>query len=293
MELEDCTTMSTKVVYYGTTVGISSLSGWKSSYTGTPPKPGHTHEKAAAGNRVYVMSISLADDTDTHKPKNIKRRTFREILHHLKLTDKINSICSVLFKKKFKNRPDPPELLPVDDLTDILLQGPPKIQEAEDPDTLKYKRIYDQMLTIIESRKLFLDPRLTQADLIKYVGTNRKYLYNALKQNNVENFKDLLNYYRLKLAKSIIDYKIITGETLILSEVHSRCGFSTNESFYRIFKNAMGYTPGHYAENVIHCFNTVCKAKCQQKTPCPLEREYSECLLKLKETGIEPTEKPT
>lgn len=45
----------------------------------------------------------------------------------------------------------------------------------------KYQHIFQQLVETVESKQLFLDPNLTQLDVIKYLGTNRNYLYMALK----------------------------------------------------------------------------------------------------------------
>ncbi len=114
----------------------------------------------------------------------------------------------------------------------------------------KYKRIFQQLLEIVETKKLFLDPNLTQQDVIKYLGTNRNYLYKALKIYTDTNFKGFINSFRIRHAKNIIEAKHIYNEKYEISDIFSQCGFSTNESFYRTFKSATGTTPGKYAKTI-------------------------------------------
>ncbi len=122
--------------------------------------------------------------------------------------------------------------------------------ERQEVESAKLKMIYEQMVRSIESRELFLDPRLTQEDVIRYLGTNRRYLYEALKMYCNTNFKGFINMYRVRYAQSLIKNKIANEKDYLLCDIYVDCGFSTNESFYRTFKNLTGTSPGKYAEEI-------------------------------------------
>ncbi len=111
---------------------------------------------------------------------------------------------------------------------------------------IKFYKLYWQMIYIIESQSLYLDPEIKQRDIIKYLGTNRNYTYMALSLYGDTNFKGLLNRYRINHFKSLIKKEIKSGRNFILSEYYSQCGFRTNESFYRTFRKQEGITPGEY-----------------------------------------------
>jgi len=113
----------------------------------------------------------------------------------------------------------------------------------------KYKQIFQQLVETIESKQLFLDPKLSQQDIIKYLGTNRNYLYHALKLYTNANFKGFINQFRIEHAKKHIANKFASDEKYDLADIFSECGFSTNESFYRTFKTLTGTTPGKYAKS--------------------------------------------
>ena len=114
----------------------------------------------------------------------------------------------------------------------------------------KYQQIFQQLKETIESKQLFLDPGLSQQDVIKYLGTNRNYLYQAIKLCSTTNFSGFINFYRVQHAQEFIREKIIANERFVLSDIYSSCGFSTNESFYRIFKATTGITPGDYMKGI-------------------------------------------
>ena len=124
------------------------------------------------------------------------------------------------------------------------------LKKKQETECQKFIDLYLQMLRVIESKKLYLDSKLTQEDVIRYLGTNRNYLYTALKTNSNLNFKGLLNQYRVRYAVSLIKDKVSDGRRFSLSDIYVDCGFSTNESFYRIFKKITGTTPGKYIAQI-------------------------------------------
>lgn len=142
---------------------------------------------------------------------------------------------------------------------------------------LKYQKIFQQLEETLESKQLFLDPRLSQQDVIKYIGTNRNYLYQAIKVSSKYNFSYLINSYRVKYAQDLIKEKLISNEKIVISDLFSSCGYSTNESFYRIFKNITGITPGEYVNGLTN--NIICNTDSLiEKTNKPLSKSNKETL---------------
>lgn len=122
---------------------------------------------------------------------------------------------------------------------------------------VEYKRntdLFTQMIEVLESKRLYLDDKLTQEDVVRYLGTNRRYVYMAIKAHGAT-FRGILNERRIRTAKSLIMKKVIRGEKFLLSDIYVHCGFSTNESFYRIFRNITGTSPGNYAEQIKYKFD--------------------------------------
>lgn len=110
------------------------------------------------------------------------------------------------------------------------------------------KQLYEEMLHLIEKKRLFLNPELTQKELITHLGTNKKYLYEAISQNSGENFKSLLNRLRVNEAKIIIREKVRNGQIELLGDVYLHAGFNSQASYYRLFKEFTGLTPKEYAK---------------------------------------------
>jgi|GEM_PF-5658458 len=253
------------IVYYHTTTETSSLSGWEFHQTITSKNfLCKTISKEVKDESKSIMEITHKNRYDNRIEKiNVKENVSNKGLRHLSL--KLKSFHKYL-KLTFP----------------LKLRKDEHIKENQEPDTSKYKRIYDQILTIIESKELFLDPNLTQEDIIKHIGTNRTYLHSALKKNSSVNFRQLLNTFRIKMAQFIIENKVISGEIYMLADIYAQCGFSSNESFYRIYKSLTGLTPGNYAEKIRKDFNSICTVKCQGSKDCLFDREDSKCLLRRK-----------
>lgn len=122
----------------------------------------------------------------------------------------------------------------------------------DDKEEQKYKTIYDSLIQLLDIEKIYLNPDLQQEDIIKKLYTNKKYLYYSIKKYSKSNFKGLINSYRIDEAKTLIISMLNQSEEFILSDIYSICGFSTNESFYRIFKAITNQTPGEFAKKQVN-----------------------------------------
>ena len=111
----------------------------------------------------------------------------------------------------------------------------------------KNQELFERIMDVLETEKLFLNPDLDQNTIIKIIGTNKKYLYEAVTQNSDLNFRGIINRLRINEAKSIIEQKIMNQEEINFSSIFSECGFNSNSSFYRTFKTTTGITPHEYA----------------------------------------------
>lgn len=107
--------------------------------------------------------------------------------------------------------------------------------------------LYEKFLTTLESNKLFLNPDIDQSMIIKILGTNKKYLYQAISIHSNLNFRGIINRLRVKEAKNVIENKLFKKEMYNLSTIYAECGFNSNSSFYRTFRLITGITPNEYA----------------------------------------------
>lgn len=110
--------------------------------------------------------------------------------------------------------------------------------------------LYSELREIIEKQKLYLNPELNLQMVIKLLGTNKKYLYEAISSNTDNNFRNFINRYRIDQAKKLIEESIREKTNSNLSELFNFCGFNNSTSFFRTFKSMTGLTPKEYATEV-------------------------------------------
>lgn len=107
--------------------------------------------------------------------------------------------------------------------------------------------LFEKTMFILETEKLFLKPDLNQNTIITLLGTNKKYLYEAISLNSDLNFRGIISRLRINEAKAIIQDKIKRNHDINFTSLISECGFNSNSSFYRTFKQTTGITPNDYA----------------------------------------------
>ena len=82
-------------------------------------------------------------------------------------------------------------------------------------------------------------------DLSEEFNLSPKYCSEVFNRLSGENFKNYLNRFRINEAQRIIDENPEIRITQLASEV----GFSSSNSFIRVFDKYMGTTPKQYAES--------------------------------------------
>ncbi|MFZ4399640.1 MAG: helix-turn-helix domain-containing protein [Bacteroidales bacterium] len=110
--------------------------------------------------------------------------------------------------------------------------------------------LFIELREAIEKDKLYLNPDLNLIHVIRLLGTNKKYLNEAISQSTSDNFRTLINRYRVNEAKRIIEKMIYARKKLVISEVFYLSGFNSEVSFYRSFHLVTGLTPKEFANEV-------------------------------------------
>ena len=113
-------------------------------------------------------------------------------------------------------------------------------------DRILYKQKIEQA---IEEEKVYLNHDLTQANFAKKLSLSSHHLSEVFSFEFDKNFYQLINSYRIKEARKILeqptnkDYKIIA--------VAYDSGFKSKTTFNRVFKEQTGYTPTEYRKKLI------------------------------------------
>ena len=61
--------------------------------------------------------------------------------------------------------------------------------------------LFTELREVFDKQKLYLDPELNLKTVIRILGTNKKYLYQAISENSNINFRAFINRYRVDEAK--------------------------------------------------------------------------------------------
>lgn len=93
---------------------------------------------------------------------------------------------------------------------------------------------------LMEQENVYLQPDLKIADLVSRLGSNRHYVYEAIKLGTGGlSFSDLVNRYRINHAVTLLE----SQPELSIAEVATMSGYNSITSFYRNFKRNMGCLP--------------------------------------------------
>lgn len=109
-----------------------------------------------------------------------------------------------------------------------------------------YKDLATSIVTLIESEQLFLLPDLKVSDIASRLHTNRTYVHHTISKEIGLSFADLINPYRVEYAKKIIKDSLDKGMKPQISDIMYQSGFSSDSSFYRIFKQYTQMTPNKW-----------------------------------------------
>ena len=113
-----------------------------------------------------------------------------------------------------------------------------------------FQQLYLSACNIMETQQLFLNPEFELKELVQILGTNRKYLSQAINQYTDDGFRSYLTRYRVQHAKTIL-WDIASNKYHIpLGEVWKHSGLNSNSGFYRVFKTVTGLTPLEYLDQV-------------------------------------------
>ncbi len=116
----------------------------------------------------------------------------------------------------------------------------PQEETNETPDeAIDSKELMQRLVQLMEEQQLFLKPDLKVTDIASTLGTSRTVLSNCIKTHHNCTFPQFINTYRIAYAQELMRNQ----PNLKMTEVYMASGFSSETSFYRIFKAITGTTP--------------------------------------------------
>ena len=110
-------------------------------------------------------------------------------------------------------------------------------EEMPEQKTIQELRI--RVEKIMKEEKLYLQPNLKIVDLVKRLGSNRNYLYQAINRDMGMSFNEYVNRLRIDYAEQLM----AQHPEKTLNEICDLSGFTSSTSFYRNFKQFRGVSP--------------------------------------------------
>ncbi|HEY2726471.1 MAG TPA: helix-turn-helix domain-containing protein [Parafilimonas sp.] len=97
--------------------------------------------------------------------------------------------------------------------------------------------------------KLFLNPNLNLNILSEHTSIPQKTISFVLNQSLNKSFSEFVNEYRIEAFKE----KILQPETdnLTIAGIAFECGFSSQATFQRIFKQSTGISPSEFRKSAL------------------------------------------
>lgn len=102
--------------------------------------------------------------------------------------------------------------------------------------------VFNQLASLIEQQKLYLQPRLAVADLARLTGLGSKEVSWAINHGAGISFCDYIN--QLRLAEVQRQFQQAGGKSIL--EIAFAAGFNSKSTFNTLFKASTGLTPSQY-----------------------------------------------
>jgi YesN/AraC family two-component response regulator len=119
-----------------------------------------------------------------------------------------------------------------------------KEQQLEETDQQLYA-LYVMALQKLEEERMFENPVLAIQDICDSLKSNRSYVSMAINKFSSTNFAGMVSTLWVNEARKLL---LDTDQSLTLTDISTRVGFSNRVSFYRQFKDHTGFSPNEFTE---------------------------------------------
>lgn len=106
------------------------------------------------------------------------------------------------------------------------------------------KQVSETLAHSMETGKLYLNPSLNLATLSEYTGIAQKTISAVLNQHLQKSFNEFVNGYRVNAFKEKIQRQDMSN--LTIAGVAFECGFNSQATFQRVFKEVTGQSPSEF-----------------------------------------------
>ncbi len=134
------------------------------------------------------------------------------------------------------------ELVPDEPLSD-------DVEKVVEPEIAESpNEILKRFVKFLKEKEGYKNPDLTLATAASAIGTNERYLSNAINSTAKENFNSLVNQFRINEAKRIILAR--PKSDIRINDLSMAVGFKNRQTFFRAFKQVTGLSPTIFIEQV-------------------------------------------
>lgn len=104
--------------------------------------------------------------------------------------------------------------------------------------------LINRICQVVEDKKLYLNPDLKVSDIATELNTNQRAVSDSINAHR-GTFRQFINAYRVSHAQEMLR----SQSDVTITEVWLSSGFSSESSFFRIFKATTGSTPLNWKQN--------------------------------------------
>ena len=119
-------------------------------------------------------------------------------------------------------------------------------QEEDKATTEETDELFHKISTAMREQRLFADTHLTIQDLANAVGSNRTYVSSCINRRTGLSFSQYVARYRVEHAQTILCDTHYTSDHEAIADAIALSGFTSDQTFYRLFKEITGFTPLQY-----------------------------------------------
>lgn len=135
------------------------------------------------------------------------------------------------------------EVVPISDNIKMKKLFSKELAEEKKEEFVLNENLIQALHKSLREDELFLNPRITLADLAMTIGTNRTYLSTYLNTYLDTSFYDYINSYRMEKVCQLLSDPTCTAT---MNEIAETCGFNSLSTFRRSFVKEYGMSFAEY-----------------------------------------------
>jgi tetratricopeptide (TPR) repeat protein len=120
--------------------------------------------------------------------------------------------------------------------------------ENELSNALQFTENTRKLLDYFNTKKAYLNPELKSADVMEALQLNYRELQDALEELDYQNFKSLVNYYRVQ--EVVTKFEDPSFDHYTIESIAKDAGFGSKTRFYSTFESVKGVKPAFYRSQI-------------------------------------------